>query len=215
MNGNETRKMLLVSELFRTEINYYEHLSILSSFREGNSFVNVERIFLNVHGLLGLSFSLLCFLEGLLADFFRERKERRREKWEFNPLEKSREEEGGKKVIKDLREVAERFKIEINKLGEPKWLRKEEENEKEEEEERGLQIGEFYLKHFPLISKEFGLFYTTRFPFQADEVRKLCRKTKLSQSFSESKVFLFFLFLFDILKIISFFFLEFYSIFVY
>ena len=142
----EAKMLRIVMECFSTEIFYYESLSLLSSFQEKirkgkdkKMIENVERIFLNVDDHLGLSFSLLCSLEGVLANFFKRRKERRGEKkWEFIRRERRKEEEGtaeeAEEIVKDLRKVGKIFEEEMN--CELAWFAKEKEEEEKEGEER-------------------------------------------------------------------------------
>ena len=193
-SGGQEKCLRVVMECFSTELSYYEGLLSLRSFREKikkekKSIKNVERIFLNVDGVLEISFSLLCSFEDLLTNFFKERKERRGEKWDLNQKEKREEEEEGaeEQVVKDKKELEKRFQIEMDE--ELVWLAKEEKETEEREEPLALlEVGEIFLEHLPLFSREYGLFILGKCSFHLFSKLKT---TEPFQSFRNSRVFSF------------------------
>ena len=81
-----------VNEMFSREVNNCGMLLVLSSMKEKviqekmfkkNSSRKIGRIFLNFDSLVELCFSMIWTLKDLLIVFFKERKERRGEKWEL------------------------------------------------------------------------------------------------------------------------------------
>ena len=70
---------------------------------------DVEMVFLNVDQIVELCFSWVCTFEDLLTNFFRERKERRGEKWDLDDRKVKRERGVNIAVVV----VKKRFEIEM------------------------------------------------------------------------------------------------------
>ena len=230
MNWEKNKRgtiLRIVNEMFLREVNNCETLLAISSFKEKaiqenmfkkNSSLEVGRIFLNVDSLVEISFSMIWTLKDLLTVFFKERKERRGEKWELELDEKNLESE---ERIEDLKELAKRFEIEKDQefgllaKEEERKERKEKREEKREEEreeeegegeerekERGgeeedfqLEVGGLFLEFLPPLVIEYSTFHQTRFPFHESELQKVIRKG-IFQSWPKNSVFNFFLILF-------------------